>query len=198
MWLEMCLTAEFRTLKSDTGIIANMWCYIYWTLALMGYDLHRPVFLKKLIVIQLMKKFLTLYGTWGFITVFSRSHHLSLLTHMNPVHILTPYFFNTWVAYLLLLVRITYMCVIVVQWFWLSELFGSVIAFPLTTLALRLRIEIIYIFCGTCWNTYVAVEDVMICSICRLLTIHYGWVVNTLASYLGGPGFSSQPRDRLS
>jgi hypothetical protein len=31
-----------------------------------------------------------------------------------------------------------------------------------------------------------------------LYTEHHSWVVNTSASYLGGPGFSSWPRDGLS
>jgi hypothetical protein len=36
------------------------------------------VLLENLIVIQLVKKFPTLYGTWKFITVLARSRHLSL------------------------------------------------------------------------------------------------------------------------
>jgi len=47
-----------------------------------------PILLEKLIVAQLVKKFLAFFGTRRFITVFSRSRQWR---QMNPVHNLTPY-----------------------------------------------------------------------------------------------------------
>jgi len=42
------------------------------------YLLHGAVFLEKLTSLQLIKKFLTSYGTRRFITAFTSAHHLSL------------------------------------------------------------------------------------------------------------------------
>jgi hypothetical protein len=50
------------------------------------------VLLEKLAVAQLVKKSPAFYGTRTFITVFTRVHHWSVLSWMNPIHILTFYF----------------------------------------------------------------------------------------------------------
>jgi hypothetical protein len=50
------------------------------------------VFLKKLLVAQLVKKFAAFYGIQKFITVLTRAD--PILSKMNPVHILTSRFFK--------------------------------------------------------------------------------------------------------
>jgi hypothetical protein len=70
-------------------------CYSY--LILTNYlTLQNIVFLEKLIVTHLVKKFPKFYGTWRFITVFRCSHHLALAsTRWIQCHTLLPYLFKT-------------------------------------------------------------------------------------------------------
>jgi hypothetical protein len=51
------------------------------------------VFLEKLTVLQLVKKFPAFYGTRTLITVLTTVSHMSL-SQANPIHALTVYFFN--------------------------------------------------------------------------------------------------------
>jgi hypothetical protein len=50
--------------------------------------------LKKLMVAQLIKKFLTVYGIRRFLTVSARARHQTIFSQLNLVQIVTAYCFN--------------------------------------------------------------------------------------------------------
>jgi hypothetical protein len=64
--------------------------------------LRSRVLLEMLRVSQLVKKLLAFYGTQTCIAVFTRARHsYPVLSRMNPVYILRPYFFKIYVNIIL-------------------------------------------------------------------------------------------------